>query len=341
MADPTGFDRPLSRAARPKGRDSTAACLDAETLAAWTDGTLLPSERAAAETHAADCGRCLELVAAMARTEPPTAVPARAPWRSLRWLVPLTSAAVAITAWVIVREPGTIPAPPLPEATLAPAPPPSSAALPPSEVAKQDAPDPRRERDQRQEARERKDAPGVSTPLADNAVPKRSADTLARETTKPQPAPAPAPPAAAATPSFRAEAAPEASAQLQARANAASLIVRSPDPAIQWRLSGRSIERTSDGGQSWSTQATASSDLLAGACPAPTTCWIVGRAGVVLRSTDGQTWQTISFPAATDLVTVTASDLLSAVVTTSDGRTYRTSDGGRTWPLQESPAAPF
>ena len=60
MTDHDRFDRPLARAARPPGGDVTAACLDAGTLAAWTDGSLRPAERSAAEAPVADCGRCLE-----------------------------------------------------------------------------------------------------------------------------------------------------------------------------------------------------------------------------------------------------------------------------------------
>src|SRR5215207_344089 len=44
---------------------------DAERLAAFADGSLAREERAAAEAHAADCPRCLHLLAAMARTDEP------------------------------------------------------------------------------------------------------------------------------------------------------------------------------------------------------------------------------------------------------------------------------
>ena len=38
-------------------------------------------------------------------------------------------------------------------------------------------------------------------------------------------------------------------------------VIASPDPAVQWRFSGRSIERTLDGGRTWTTQATATAEL--------------------------------------------------------------------------------
>ena len=80
-------------------------CLDAETVAAWADDTLGRDERRAAEAHAADCGWCQALVAAMAKTAPPAA--ARSWWRApaMGWLVPLTAAAAALLVWMSV--PGT------------------------------------------------------------------------------------------------------------------------------------------------------------------------------------------------------------------------------------------
>ena len=129
---------------------------------------------------------------------------------------------------------------------------------------------------------------------------------------------------------------------MQARAARTGGVIASPDPAVQWRFSGRAIERTLDGGRTWIAQATATSEPLAGAAPAPAICWIVGRSGLVMLSRDGQTWQTLAPPApGVDLLTITAIDALSATVTTADKRTYRTIDGGRTWILQENPAASF
>src|SRR5205809_148218 len=61
---------------------SSSACVDAETLAAWADGALGASDAAAVETHLASCGRCQEMVAVFAKTEPvasPAPPPAAAP----------------------------------------------------------------------------------------------------------------------------------------------------------------------------------------------------------------------------------------------------------------------
>ncbi len=92
------------------------------------------------------------------------------------------------------------------------------------------------------------------------------------------------------------------------------------------------IQRSADQGATWDRLSSgATEDLTAGAAPSPTVCWIVGRAGTVLRSTDGREWQRVTFPEHTDLVAVQAADSVAATVTTADGRTFRTSDGGRTW----------
>src|SRR5947207_10532008 len=70
------------------------------------DGTLTAAERTAAEAHASDCAHCQAMLAAMARTAP--ASPRQAWWTigSVRWLVPIAAAMVAVAVWVVVnREP--------------------------------------------------------------------------------------------------------------------------------------------------------------------------------------------------------------------------------------------
>jgi hypothetical protein len=81
-------------------------CLDAETLAAYAEGTLTLDGRRSADHHLAGCARCQMVLAEIARTAPETAgdtAPRR--WRVGAWLVPLTAAAAAIAIWVAV--PGT------------------------------------------------------------------------------------------------------------------------------------------------------------------------------------------------------------------------------------------
>ena len=51
-------------------RSIADACLDAETLAAWADGTLKAQAATAVEAHASSCARCMAVLAAMERTAP-------------------------------------------------------------------------------------------------------------------------------------------------------------------------------------------------------------------------------------------------------------------------------
>ena len=95
----------LGLGAEAGGPELSPACLDAETLAALTDGTLDTRAMAEAERHASGCARCMTLLAAMARTSPEP--PPRESWlrsRMFRWVVPLTAAATAVAIWVAVPD---------------------------------------------------------------------------------------------------------------------------------------------------------------------------------------------------------------------------------------------
>ena len=110
-------------------------------------------------------------------------------------------------------------------------------------------------------------------------------------------------------------------------------LIPSPNPNIRWRIvPGGGVERSIDGGSTWQAQSTGVTvTLTAGAAPAPTICWLVGPGGIVLLSTDGRSWQRITFPEATGLSQIRATDDKNATVTTTDGRVFSTTDGGRTW----------
>jgi len=113
--------------------------------------------------------------------------------------------------------------------------------------------------------------------------------------------------------------------------------ITSPDPSVRWRIrGGGSVEHTTNGGTAWEAAPTGVDAVLtAGASPSPLVCWLIGRAGTVLLSTDGRTFRRVPFPEMTDLATVQATDAQTATVTTTGGRTFRTTDGGGTWaPLQ-------
>ena len=344
----------------------SAACLDADTLAAWSDGALSAADRAAAESHAASCARCQAMLAAMALTAPPA--PARHWWRAgtYRWLVPLAAAAAAVVLWVAVpRAPVAPPAVAERTATVA------TAAPARVEQRAADGTTVRQEPESPQSVRLYADTakpvrvkPDTTTPVTAPPPSLPSATPVGVDTfalsavpaTPPSPA-APAQPAAApqaassavAPPPPLAEAiavVPNANESVQlrrdrtavapqalAKTSAGAPDIVSPDRNVRWRLRNPgSIDRSIDGGLTWQTQATGvATPLVSGAAPTPTICWVAGSAGVVLRSTDGATWQRVGLPDAINLTAIRASDAMNATVTAADGRIFTTVDGGTTW----------
>lgn len=112
------MERLLREALAARERAPQSECLDAETLAAWSEGALSGSERSFAEAHAARCARCQAVLATMARTAPETRVAsafAIRKWVTL--LTPAAAAAAAVALWFAVEprttsQPGLRPAPP-------------------------------------------------------------------------------------------------------------------------------------------------------------------------------------------------------------------------------------
>jgi len=380
------------------------ACLDADRLAAWSDGALSARERAAAAAHASGCARCQALLAAMVRTTPQA--PARAWWKTpaFSWLMPIAVGAIALVVWINVppSRDARFAATPAPAATAA-APAPGPAASADQHAA------PQASADLKDTAARPAVGPIAAPPLAKPPDVPRQAFAAERRTAAPsaapketppsssrgaeldrlraaaEPAPAAGPTAAqrgavAAAPAAAPPPAPPLSANAiapptaagdtaaPARPDAASAGARmlrdlrstadqpapvaraeilakaaapaaappqivSPDPNVRWRiLAGGRVDRSIDAGATWQAQSTGvNATPTAGAAPSPTVCWLVGPRGLVLLSIDGRTWQRVTFADAIDLTAVRASDALNATVTASDGRTFVTSDGGRTW----------
>jgi hypothetical protein len=347
--------------------------LDAERLAAFMDGSLTRAERRAVEAHAADCAQCLQLLAAMARTEP---APAVRRWRLpaiVRWAVPVAAAATAVALWVNVdraaRE-ATTPAPGrVAVDALAPVPPPPNPSAAPLESQPQQKPgrlagadadkdvakdaarpatpqlearsgnrepsarsDATRDEARQQEralARAEEKAPAATVPALPTAAPSAAPAAAGA-------APASPPAPAAANESQRFRAAENMAAARQVGQVLAMLDVVSPDPQVRWRVRGVLIDRSVDGGKTWRSLAPLRDAVfLSGSSPSPTIAWVAGRRGAVARTSDGETWQRLEFPETVDLTAIHAVSEREATVTTADGRAFRTSDGGRTWSLQE------
>jgi hypothetical protein len=343
---------------------AAAACLDAETLAAWADGNLGGEGRARAEVHMASCARCQSILATIvnsgAALDPAPGHARREWWRlDLRWLVPLAGAAAAVLLWAVVPDPSGSQQARVAESGPAPEPSPVAASPPVAKPTESPTPEEAPAAPTGSEGQRVARAEPAATPVDQpkQAETRQSSDR-ARETQErsrnaadlmakaeaPVAGVAPAAPAAPSEPS-RAEAdRPAAAAPApftqafgtearQLSDSGSRIDLTSAMPGVRWRIANPGIvERSNDGGASWERLDTGvRSTLTAGTCPSPSVCWVVGGAGVVLLTTDGRTWQRLSPPTPADLVAVEAGSDRRAVVRTAAGLRYETQDGGVTW----------
>jgi hypothetical protein len=366
---PRERDQAIEQWLQTSSRDNTPptdACLDAETAAAWADDRLKGTALEQAQEHVADCARCQAMMASLTRaafaagwsgSDTPSM------WqRWLGWSVPIATAAAAIIAiavWMNVPGPNDRIAPngdSTPATTTAAPSQPQGA--PPSMQAP--APEASSQAERRNEraaaasgARER----SSPQPLQKQQASRELADSASAASG----AAAPGPPAAAPKsmtagstardvepPALSTQAAKAATAPASAPAtqtldrfafDAANTIdIPSPAANVRWRVIGNAVEKSGDGGTTWTATPIGGAPvpILAGSAPSPLICWLVGRAGAILVTTDGARWSRPVFPERVDLVAVAATDAGTAVVTTADGRRFRTADSGRTWVLQEN-----
>ncbi len=316
-------------------------CVDGETLAAWTSGSLHAEQAAAIESHVAGCARCQSMMAAFVQTEP--VVPAtESIWRRWRlgWLVPLATAATAAALWIALPGNSTLPSPtdtarstvardqqsPAAASTPSPAPPALESTAQTARL--------RQERGDAlagNEARKQKEEIAKQVEEETAASRERLEERLAVAAPA---APAAAPPPPAEAEADRRDLKANSSAQaFAARAAAAPGEIVAPGGAARWRIvDGRQVERSTSAGGDWVPLNVDSPDVLAsGAALSPSVCWIVGRRGAVYLTTDGMRFERLPFPEMADLVSVTAVDDRTATVSSVDGRLWRTVDQGRTW----------
>jgi hypothetical protein len=352
------IDRLLRQSLSAPVPETTASCLDPETLAAWAEGGLSGRELELAQSHVADCARCQNILAVLVHgaLDGLTTVPANTPlaerarMRWIAWLVPLAAAAAAVTIWVAVpRSPAGGPQPSAAGRTQsserrAPEVSAPGARQPPTDAKDSQTPvqaptSDRPSRDQAQaELRKDSDRRELDSPkqesqpadagAADRADKLRAAnEPAAVAPEKPVAAAAPAAPSPSARQAFEERSANSAAQKVAPAGAVAALAVTN-----RWRISGTTLERSTNGGSTWSAVATGvTSELTAISALSNTVCWVVGRRGVVLRTIDGQNFARVAFPEITDLSAIRAVDAQSATVTASDGRVFSTADAGATW----------
>ena len=102
------LEQALKHELRTAGIPPADACLDAETLGAWTDGGLSPAALAAAEAHVSNCARCQALVATITKSAPALGTPGTQGTGSFLfwkwWLAPIAAGATAAILWMVVPE---------------------------------------------------------------------------------------------------------------------------------------------------------------------------------------------------------------------------------------------
>jgi hypothetical protein len=292
----------------------TSSCLDAETLAAWADGGLSRESLELAQLHAVDCVRCQTLLGTLTRMQ--SAVPEPAVEQTSRkwlgWLVPLSAAAVGVIAvalWVSLPRESVVPLQQTAEKQI-------------QEVEKTSPA-------QQPVAGTRETAAKADS---QTATPKEEAFRRDGQRLEPDGARPQSTLAAAAQDAATPTAAGRASAINRSAAEAPAVEILSPDPAVRWRIIGARVQRSTNGGSNWSTVSIGfQGQLTAGSAPSASVCWLVG-SGMVLLSTDGGTsWRRVAFSEPTNLSAVRATDARTASVTTTDGRTFSTNDGGLAW----------
>lgn len=348
----------LRRSLRPSSTDLvlTSACLDAETIAAWADGGLGRRDRAAAEAHAAECPRCQAVVATLVKVSPEPPI-GRAWLRSwtFRLLGPLTAGAAAVAIWFAVPGP---PSSPLSDKREIPSQIDQVAKRPTTpEVAVTDGARVQAEKPVAQATplAQRQKPPASAAPRNESkgesgrveSARKAKADESLERARSPQQAAdslqaadalqkvAATPPVTAAAPAEPSSGRRDQAATLGRAAVAPVREIESPDASARWRYGARgTIQYSGNRGATWEALATdVAADLIAGAAPSASVCWLVGRGGTVLRSTDGRRFARVAFPETADLAAVRATDGRTAVVTTTDGRAFATTDGGATWTI--------
>jgi hypothetical protein len=341
--------------ARTEHRDATpgGSCPDADVLAAYLDATLAPLERGVVEAHAADCSRCALQLATLVRLEDvsgsPQHAPARGWWPRLAWMVPAATAVLIGAVYVALplRGPEAPPqrtsvddraqlketkaTPPEAESQIFEG---TRYALPsvstPAPVAKDIPSAAGRPAQMTDVSRPESGSANTDGATAGNGTPQVREGELQRKL-EGQPAPVAETDghvhsrSSARTNSLTLSAAKRAEPMLP-------LVVRSPDPGVQWRVVDGRIERSTDGGRTWlAERAPAPEAVTMGSAFSAEVCWLAAASGQVLRRTDGGSWVDVSPAPRLAIVRLDVTSSLEATVVGADGTVMNTADGGLTW----------
>ena len=267
--------------------------VDAELLAAWSEGSLPKDQAAQVETHLADCSSCQEMLAVFARTEPAPVVPVpRVSGFSLtrwqwRWAIPIAAAATVVAIWVAIPEDertaqlNPTAAPSLSE-RAGPAPTPASDAA--AAQARERKPEqkpvtPRRDALSTLENRAEKEAPAAKVEQFEKPAAKEQDQDLKAEARQA--------PASAAAPTAR---------QAAGLLRQAPAEVVSPDPLVRWRIVPTDrLERSTNGGKTWDPVTLPPSITPTGVtAPSANTAVVVASDGRQFRTDDqGKTWNLV------------------------------------------------
>jgi hypothetical protein len=275
-------------------------CPEPALLVAYLDKTLFHRDAGAVEEHIATCANCTELLDAIrARRAEEDLSRRKRRWMRAAIAVAIV-AAIALVLWA--RWP-------------------SSNATESREVASTN----------RQAASAARPTTGTSATSSAAEPAKTPAPTEALPSADAEKKTAESPRAAAAA---KAETRVEAAAA-PAPVDAGGLVLRgrNRNRRIMWRARDRTIEHSTDGGVTWTTEHTADRSIRAGAFVDANVAWLVGESGLVLRRTKNG-WFSASAPADGSITAVRASSPSKASVTLEDGRTFTTDNGGVTWSPQ-------
>jgi hypothetical protein len=275
--------------------------VEAEVLAAWSEGRLPADESTRVDAHLASCDDCQKMLAVFARTAPPAVVSGVTRTWHLRWAIPIAAAATVAAIWVAIPADKRTAELQHNDAFSVPPSSTSGGATKPETPISAEAP----QSVESPQERPRQDA-SAPPALADRVEQEKSADASAQRQ---------APRAVAK----------ERDQDLKAEAAAAAAPAAPPRAQDQNRL--RVEERASLLRQSGVAEVVS---------PDPLVRWRIQAPGRLERSLDaGKTWDAVTLPQQLTVTTVQAPTAVTAIVTAADGRQWRTDDQGKTWnPVQ-------